>query len=188
MSVIPKSITAFPIVTASVFEVEGTSVKIDPRIKETLSQSPANALSVYHVHNDLLKSLQPDVSDSLRKIQSQGRDDEWIAGGNWVSELVELAGAENLFGEAGKHSPCMSWEELVRADPVHIIVRPFGFDMDKTLSELRHPTKRPGCKYLQPVKKGHVTLTDGNQYFNRPGPRLVESLEILYSGILHFGH
>ncbi|MBX7223242.1 MAG: cobalamin-binding protein [Blastocatellia bacterium] len=121
---------------------------------------------------------------------------EWIdplmAGGNWVPELVELAGGINLFGEAGKHSPWMTFEELTAHDPEVIVVLPCGYDIPKTRSEMSPLLNQPGWENLQAVRTGQVYLTDGNQYFNRPGPRLVESLEIL-AEILHpekfkFGH
>jgi iron complex transport system substrate-binding protein len=113
---------------------------------------------------------------------------EWLeplmAAGNWVPELVEMAGGVNLFGEAGKHSPWMSWEELVRADPEVIVVMPCGWDPERTRPEMHWLTDRPEWAQLRAVRSGRVHLTDGNQYFNRPGPRLVESLEIL-AAILH---
>ncbi len=121
---------------------------------------------------------------------------EWIdplmAAGNWVPELVALAGGENLFGEAGKHSPWMTWEQLVTRDPDVIIILPCGFDIERSRQELPVLSEQPEWPALRAVRNGHVYLTDGNQYFNRPGPRLVESLEIL-AELLHpdvfcFGH
>ncbi len=121
---------------------------------------------------------------------------EWIdplmAAGNWVPELVELAGGENLFGEAGKHSPWMTWEQLVTRDPDVIVVLPCGFDIERSRQELPVLSERRQWSALRAVQNGRVYLTDGNQYFNRPGPRLVESLEIL-AELLHpeafcFGH
>jgi iron complex transport system substrate-binding protein len=121
---------------------------------------------------------------------------EWLeplmAAGNWVPELVARAGGENLFGEAGKHSPWMTWEELVARDPDLIVALPCGFDMERTTAEMHHLTGRPGWQDLRAVQAGKVFVADGNQYFNRPGPRLVESLEIL-AELLHpeafrFGH
>jgi iron complex transport system substrate-binding protein len=113
---------------------------------------------------------------------------EWLeplmAGGNWVPELVEMAGGVNLFGEAGKHSPWMSWEDLVAADPEVIVIMPCGWDPDRTRPEMHWLTDRPEWARLRAVRKTQVHLTDGNQYFNRPGPRLVESLAIL-AAILH---
>jgi iron complex transport system substrate-binding protein len=121
---------------------------------------------------------------------------EWIdplmAAGNWVPELVELAGGINLFGEAGKHSPWMTWEDVVRRDPDVIAVMPCGFDVARTRAEMSPLVERAGWSQLQAVRNSRVVLTDGNQYFNRPGPRLVQSVEIL-AEILHprrfdFGH
>ena len=121
---------------------------------------------------------------------------EWIdplmAAGNWMPELVETAGGVNLFGEAGKHSPWMTWEQLIERDPDVIVVLPCGFDLPRTRQEMPALTGRPEWPRLRAVRDGRVFLTDGNQYFNRPGPRLVESLEIL-AEVLHpeafrFGH
>jgi iron complex transport system substrate-binding protein len=113
---------------------------------------------------------------------------EWheplMAAGNWVPELVEMAGAVNLFGEAGTHSPWMTWTDLVNADPDVIITMPCGFDLDRTATEMYWLTDRPEWARLRAVHTGQVYLADGNQYFNRPGPRIVESLRIL-AEILH---
>src|ERR1700689_265480 len=113
---------------------------------------------------------------------------EWheplMAAGNWVPELVEMAGAVNLFGQAGAHSPWMNWEQLIDADPDVIISMPCGFDLARTCAEMYGLTDRPEWQKLRAVQTGRVYLADGNQYFNRPGPRLVESLQIL-AEILH---
>jgi iron complex transport system substrate-binding protein len=113
---------------------------------------------------------------------------EWqeplMAAGNWVPELVEMANAENLFGQAGAHSPWMSWEELAAADPDVIVCMPCGYDLDKTRAEMYWLTSRPGWNRLRAVQHHEVYLVDGNQYMNRPGPRVVESLQIL-AEILH---
>ncbi len=113
---------------------------------------------------------------------------EWIeplmSAGNWVPELVELAGGSNLFGTAGKHSPWLSWDELLASDPEIIIFMPCGFDLDKTAMEVHRAWTNPLWQKLPAVRHNQVYLTDGNSYFNRPGPRLVESLEILQE-ILH---
>ncbi len=108
---------------------------------------------------------------------------EWIdplmAAGNWVPELVELAGGRNLFGEVGEHSPWLDWQPLREADPEIIVVMPCGFDIERIRAELTPLLAQPGWSELRAVRERRVYLTDGNQYFNRPGPRLLESLEIL---------
>ncbi len=116
---------------------------------------------------------------------------EWfeplMAAGNWIPELVEIAGGHNLFAAAGTHSPWLSWEELVEAQPEIIVLMPCGFDMSRSRRELPALTRHPMWSRLQAVQQGQVFLTDGNQFFNRPGPRLVESAEIL-AEIFHPQH
>ncbi len=78
------------------------------------------------------------------------------------------------------------------SDPDVVVVLPCGFDMARTRREMTGMTRRPGWETLRALREGRVALCDGNAYFNRPGPRLVESLEILVE-ILHptefdFGH
>jgi iron complex transport system substrate-binding protein len=121
---------------------------------------------------------------------------EWIdplmAAGNWMPELVEMAGGVNLFGQAGKHSPWMKWEELVSRDPDIIFISPCGFDIKRTLEETHLLAAKPEWSRLNAVRGGRVFVADGNQYFNRPGPRLAESLEILaelfHPEIFQFNH
>lgn len=108
---------------------------------------------------------------------------EWIdplmSAGNWMPELVELAGGVNLFGTAGKHSPWMTWSELVACDPEVLVVSPCGFDIARTLVEMPLLAERAEWGRLRAVRDARVYVVDGNAYFHRPGPRLVESLEIL---------
>ncbi len=113
---------------------------------------------------------------------------EWLeplmAGGNWVPELIEMAGGKNLFGAAGQHAPWMTSEQLVAADPDVIVALPCGFDLARTRAEMHWMTERPRWENLRAVRAGRVFVTDGNQFMNRPGPRLVESLQI-FAEILH---
>ncbi len=113
---------------------------------------------------------------------------EWLeplmATGNWVPELIDLAAAENLFGKAGAHSPWMTWDDLAGSDPDVIVIMPCGFDLDRTRREMYWLTDRAGWPELRAVRNGEVYLVDGNQFMNRPGPRIVESLQIL-AEILH---
>src|SRR2546428_765145 len=118
--------------------------------------------------------------------------DRVMAAGNWVPELVELAGGLDLFGETGKHSPWLNWEAVREHDPECIVLMPCGFDLARTRAEMPALTRRSDWGKLRATTNRRVFLTDGNQFFNRPGPRLVESLEIL-AEVLHpraldFGH
>ena len=113
---------------------------------------------------------------------------EWIdplmAAGNWMPELVALAGGRPLLGEGGRLSPWISLDDLAASDPDVIVVLPCGFDLARTRDEMGALSDRAGWRALRAVREGRVHLADGNAYFNRPGPRLVESLEIL-AEILH---
>lgn len=99
--------------------------------------------------------------------------------GNWMPALVEMAGGVNLLGEPDKHSGYTSWEQIAESDPDIIIVCPCGFDIARTESEMYWLTRRPEWRTLRAVRNGRVYLADGSQYFNRPGPRLTETLQIL---------
>jgi iron complex transport system substrate-binding protein len=161
----------------------------------------ADALDLAKHGKEVLRSLKNRVVDIIEKsCQLKDRPSvaciEWIeplmAAGNWVPELVELAGGSNLVGETGKHSPWMDWETLARQNPDIIVVMPCGFNLQRSRAEMATLVGRLEWSKLRAVKKRRVYLTDGNQYFNRPGPRIVESLEIL-TEIIHgdrfnFGH
>jgi iron complex transport system substrate-binding protein len=256
----PAAVTILPALTSPKFNPEGTSAQIDQRVKQIVGE----ALSVYRVDADALRSLRPDVivtqsqcevcavnqrdveiavadwiggtppkivslapfslGDVLNDIGRvamalgagvqgiefvtglnrrmsliEGRAKgaatrpsvaciEWIdplmAAGNWMPELVAMAAGENLFGVAGQHSPWMKFEELAARNPDVIIVAPCGFNMARTATDMAVLTGRTEWSRLDAVREGNVFLADGNQFFNRPGPRIVESLEIL-AEILH---
>ena len=262
----PLDVLDLPYCTEPKFNINGSSVEIDNRVKSILQE----ALSVYRIDEGKLAELNPDliitqsqcdvcavslsdVENAVRKVLgknprivslepnqlsdiwndikkvasalkvekrgeliiSELRERiknlrkmaqelekrtvaciEWIdplmAAGNWMPELVELAGGINLFGSKGKHSPWMEFEDLIKRDPDVIIVMPCGYNIDKTKREMGTLRKMSEWDNLKAVQNSDVYLTDGNQYFNRPGPRLVESLEILleilYDDKFDFGH
>jgi len=262
----PESVRRLPACTEPKFSVEGWSFEIDERVRAIVR----DGLSVYRVHEDLLRELRPDVivtqshcavcAVSLSDVEEAVRawldepvrivalepnrladvwDDirrvaraldvpergdalvaelqrrmraiaeraravprprvayiEWIeplmAGGNWMPELIEMAGGVNLFGEAGRPSPRIAWEDVVAEDPDVLFIAPCGFDIARTRREMSWLMRRPEWPQLTAVRTDRVFLADGNQFFNRPGPRLVESLEILaealHPTVFRFGH
>lgn len=148
----------------------------------------AEALGAPERGRALTGALTDRMSELGERSQSAGAQPrvaciEWIeplmAAGNWVPELVALAGGEASFGVTGHDSPWLEWDALAAADPDVIVVMPCGFDLARTRRELGTILDHPVWKGLRAVATGEVYLTDGHQYFNRPGPRLVESLEIL---------
>ena len=154
----------------------------------------AKGLSVENKGIQLAKTLKDKVHELNQSVKELPVKTvaciEWIdplmAAGNWVPTLVELAGGDNLFGEAGKHSPWMDFKVLKDNDPEAIIVMSCGYNIPKTIKEMKVLTDHPEWESLSAVKEERIYLTDGNQYFNRPGPRIIDSLEILME-ILHEG-
>jgi iron complex transport system substrate-binding protein len=148
----------------------------------------ARACEVEERGTKLVESMQQGMSAIAARARATGRHPrvaaiEWqeplMAAGNWVPELIEMLGAKNLFGTAGAHSPWMSWDDLAASGADAIIVMPCGYDLARTRAEMHWLTDRAGWGDLRAVREGCVFLADGNQYLNRPGPRVVESLRIL---------
>jgi len=160
----------------------------------------AAALGVPRRGKAVVAALRERVNTLASRMRSLPRPAvaciEWLdplmAAGNWVPELVSIAGGRNLFGEAGQHSPWLEWEAVCRADPDVVVAMPCGFDLARTHRELAALERLPGWADLRAVRGGRVAAVDGHQYFNRPGPRLVESAEILaeilHPGVVAFGH
>jgi iron complex transport system substrate-binding protein len=113
---------------------------------------------------------------------------EWLdpvfVGGHWVPEMVSMAGGLDVLGQAGRPSREVPWNAVVEADPDCVVAMPCGFDLDRTLEELRATSFPPEWERLRAVRSGDVYAVDGSAYFSRPGPRLIDGVEILAS-ILH---
>lgn len=113
---------------------------------------------------------------------------EWldppIAAGHWVPELVRIAGGEPLFGRVGQRSVDVTWDDVATADPDVIVLVPCGFDLERGRRDARALDAVPTWRSLRAPRAGRAFVVDGDAYFNRPGPRLVDSLELL-AEILH---
>ncbi len=262
----PASVQSLPACTAPKYKADGTSYKIDQRIKAMVQEG----LSVYRVDAELIASLDPDliltqdhcevcaasyeevqravkqqlgdkvkvlsfspdtlddvlmsiydiaevleadeagaelinnIVNRLNKIQSKTENlptpgvicIEWIeplmSAGNWFPELVNIAGGKTLLGDAGGPSPWIDWEVVIAKDPDILLISPCGYSLEKTTGEMTSLTSNSGWDNLQAVQNSRVYLMEGDHYFHRPGPRLVESTEILaeifHPGIFDFGH
>ncbi len=111
--------------------------------------------------------------------------DPLMAAGNWVPELVAMAGGEDVFGTPGEHAPWITCDDLAAADPDVIVFMPCGFGLARSAAEARLLMDRhPAFKTLKAARAGRVYATDANSYFNRPGPRLVESLRQLAAALI----
>ncbi len=164
-------------------------------------QLVASALGVPDRGVELTANLQ----NRLRSIHHQTQKIAWkpriaciewtdplMIAANWVPTLVDFAGGQNLFSESGKHSGYYSMDDLISQQPDVIAIMPCGFGIERCLREMEPLTSHLEWKNLSAVKNGRIYVTDGNQYFNRPGPRVVESAEILaeclYPEQFDFGH
>lgn len=248
----PKGLEHVPVCTSSTIHNDMSSDAIDASVRKSIE----DAVSLYNVDFDLIKSLNPDIiitqdqcevcavsSDDLLRSMHQRLDKElqiislkpksledvlsdiqMIAGileiesdalmeelndrvdivkhkikhvkyrpeifcmewmkplmsaGHWTPELIEYAGGIPVISKAFEKSKYIQWEELLAADPDGIIIAPCGFSMERTKEELKVLQENPNWQKLKAVEKGHVFIADGNQYFNRSGPRLVDTLEII---------
>ena len=108
---------------------------------------------------------------------------EWIAppfnAGHWNPTLIDLAGGVDLLGNAGQPSRTLAWEEVVQSQPDVLFIACCGFDAERARQDVPILERLPGWPTLPCVQSGRVYVSDGNAYFSRPGPRLVDSLEIL---------
>jgi iron complex transport system substrate-binding protein len=102
-----------------------------------------------------------------------------MAGGHWVPEMVRIAGGVDVLGQEGRRSVEVAWERVVAAQPDVVVLMPCGYGLERTLELAADITDRPGFDTMPAARTGRVAAVDGSSYFNRPGPRIVDGLEIL---------
>jgi iron complex transport system substrate-binding protein len=144
-------------------------------------------------NNQLIKNLEIRLKNIKNKTEKYKKPKiaciEWIdplmAAGNWIPEMIHISGGEDVFGKKGKDSHWIEFNEIKKHNPEIIIFIPCGFDLKKTNDEVKNLLKLDTPWHdLKAFKDKKIFITDGNQYFNRPGPRLIESLEI-FAEIIH---
>lgn len=113
---------------------------------------------------------------------------EWTAplmgAGNWMPDTIAAAGGEVVLGQEGVHSPTVSMADIAAADPDVIIVGPCGFSIERARQELAPLEPCADWQALRAVQADELYLVNGNHFFNRPGPRLLQSAQII-AEILH---
>lgn len=113
---------------------------------------------------------------------------EWFdpvfASGHWVPEMAEIAGGRDALGLAGRDSRKIPWESVVAYDPEIIILMPCGFDAARAAEDIPLLAKNEGWRRIAAVRDGSVFATNGSAYYSRPGPRLVDGLELM-SKMIH---
>ena len=152
----------------------------------------ANAINAEQAAEELTEQMKNRFQHIQDRASQLHRPDilgiEWMdplmSAGNWVPELMIIAGGNPLHAEAGQHSPTLQWETIRRTDPDIITIMPCGYSIEESLGQIGSLTSREGWDQLEAVRNRQVFILDGNQYFNRPGPRLLDSTQIL-AEILH---
>ena len=155
------------------------------RVGETLGVESEPILSQLQARIDAITEQVKDLSPrALPTVVALEWTEPLMGSGNWIPELIEIAGAKSLLGVKGEHSPYLTWESLIEANPDIIVIFPCGFDLKRTELESEVLSQNPHWSSLKAVRNSKVFIADGNAYFNRPGPRLVDSAEIL-AEIIH---
>jgi iron complex transport system substrate-binding protein len=103
--------------------------------------------------------------------------------GHWNPELIELAGGKPVLSPAREHSVRIPWEDLRTADPEVLVIACCGHKVERTLEDMPILEALPGWHRLQAVRNRRIFVADGSAYFSRPGPRIIDSLEMLVSMI-----
>ena len=145
------------------------------------------------VAQDLVRELQDRVdhaanrsdTDRPRVVCLEWFDPLYTAG-HWVPEMVELAGGKDILAKKGEPSTKLEWRQVVKAQPEIIFLMPCGFDTRRAVKEAAPLRALPGWSELPAVRSHRVFALNGNAYFSRPGPRLVNGLEIL-AQLIHPG-
>lgn len=172
-------------------------ISLQPNVLKDVWEDIQRVANVFGVDSlQVIENLEARVKIVDQKTQGLSQTEhlptvaciEWtdplMVAANWIPELVTLAGGQPLLSITGQASTPLKWETLISSNPDVIIFMPCGFDLNRTRQEAQLLSQRPEWQKLHAVQSSRVYITDGNSYFNRPGPRLVDSLEIL-AEILH---
>jgi iron complex transport system substrate-binding protein len=154
-------------------------------VAQTLEIDPKPLLTQLQQRIQQIEAQTQNLPEnSLPTVVALEWTDPLMGAGNWIPELIELAGGKPLLSKKGDQSPYITWDDLLQSDPDFIVIMPCGFDLARTDQEAQGLVQHPQWHTLRAVQQTNVYISDGNAYFNRPGPRLVDSLEIL-AEILH---
>ena len=180
---------------ASLAQVEEAVCAVLPTRPKIVSLKPASLADAYddvrRVAAALERDADPVVAAMQLWIERPARVPtpprvaflEWVVPlmgpGLWTPELIEVTGGLSILGDKGRHTVKRPPEALAEAAPDILIVAPCGYDIATSLKELDLLTALPGWAGIPAVRAGRVAIADGNAYFNRPGPRLADSAEIL---------
>jgi iron complex transport system substrate-binding protein len=151
-------------------------------------QMLADELGVHDAGLELLELSEERIDIIRHKLKFLGEKPsvaciEWLSplmiAGNWTPEIIEIAGGIPVLTESAKHSSYINFEAIVQTNPDILVIMPCGFTIQRTLQEISLLIDLPGWSDLKAVQNQKVFIVDGNQYFNRSGPRITDSIEIM---------
>ena len=146
---------------------------------------PERTLSAISALDDRMFAVQRAVAGRARpRVALLEWLDPPFAAGHWVPEMIVAAGGDDVLGIAGEKSAQIHWEQLRGAAPEVIVVAPCGYDVARARLDLIQAPLPPWWDNLPAVRAGRIFVMDGNAYISRPGPRVVEGIEIL-ARVLH---
>jgi iron complex transport system substrate-binding protein len=137
-----------------------------------------SAIAALRAHIDTVAKRSTAINSRPRVLVLEWLDPPFSCG-HWSPELVQLAGGQEVLGIAGERSRTLDWSEILAAKPDVILIACCGFSIERTMQDVPALVSRPAFADLPAVRDGRVYVVDGSAYFSRPGPRLVDSLEIL---------
>jgi iron complex transport system substrate-binding protein len=138
----------------------------------------ATLVAMLQARIDAVRAAAAGLGERPRVFCMEWTDPVWVAG-HWVPEMVPLAGGQDVLGQAAAPSVRVDWAQVQAAAPEIIVLMPCGYDLARTLEDRGTVEALPGWTDLPAVQAGRVYAVDGSSYFNRPGPRLVDGLELL---------
>ena len=169
-----------------VLDTDARIISLKPKLLDDIwndIQNVADQLSVPEQGHTFFEEVKERINSVKSRLQNRNRSKiltiEWIdpiyIGGMWLPEMIDIVGGEVCFAESGEKAPVVSREDLEKVEPDVVVVKPCGYKLEQTLKETDLLKKQlPVWK-----KPPRIYMVDGNSYFNRPGPRILDSLEIL---------
>jgi iron complex transport system substrate-binding protein len=153
----------------------------DVRTVATLTDATAAGVALVARTGRRVEAVERAVADVARRPRVAAIEwfDPVFVAGHWTPQLIEMAGGTDVLGFAGEHSEQTTWEAVAAAEPDVVIAMPCGYDAERSREEARRHAEE-----LRRVGAGEVVAVDAAAYFSRPGPRLVDGLELL-AHILH---
>ena len=180
---------------ARAIDAEITVVSLEPASIEGIFNTITTVGAMTEAEDaavDLVESLRERLSAVEQKVQARrdggGRSPrvvglEWLdppfASGHWVPEQIRRAGGWELLGSDGERSVQTTWDAVSEVDPEMLLLMPCGFHLAETQAEWARTRRPPGYADLTAVRRGRVFALDGSSYFSRPGPRVIDGIELL---------